>query len=300
MLINRANMDTLFASYNAAFRTGLAAMQANSQYTQVAMTVPSSTAEEVYAWLGKIPGLKEWVGERVIENLRQHGYTLRNRDFEDTIEVDRNHIEDDRYGVYAPMFTALGEAVAAHPDELVWKLLKDGFAKTCYDGQYFFDTDHPVIEADGGATTVSNSGGGNGTAWFLMDLRGTAKPLVFQQRKRADNIVRKDREEDDNVFMRREFLYGVHARSNVGFGLWQKAYGSKQTLDKANFKAAYQALEGMKGDYGRPLGIVPTHLVVPPALREAGLEILNAERDANGATNVWRGTAELVVVPWLA
>ena len=110
MLINRANMDTLFASYNAAFRTGLAAMQANSQYTQVAMTVPSSTAEEVYAWLGKIPGLKEWVGERVIENLRQHGYTLRNRDFEDTIEVDRNHIEDDRYGVYAPMFTALGEA----------------------------------------------------------------------------------------------------------------------------------------------------------------------------------------------
>ena len=300
MLINRTNMDTLFASYNAAFRTGLVAMQANSQYTQVAMTVPSSTAEEVYAWLGKIPGLKEWVGERVIENLRQHGYTLRNRDFEDTIEVDRNHIEDDKYGVYAPMFTALGEAVAAHPDELVWKLLKDGFAKTCYDGQYFFDTDHPALAADGGATTVSNSGGGNGTAWFLMDLRGTAKPLVFQQRKRADNIVRKDREEDENVFMRREFLYGVHARSNVGFGLWQKAYGSKQTLDKANFKAAYQALEGMKGDYGRPLGIVPTHLVVPPALREAGLEILNAERDANGATNVWRGTAELVVVPWLA
>ena len=66
MLINRTNMDTLFASYNAAFRTGLVAMQANSQYTQVAMTVPSSTAEEVYAWLGKIPGLKEWVAERVI------------------------------------------------------------------------------------------------------------------------------------------------------------------------------------------------------------------------------------------
>ena len=45
---------------------------------------------------------------------------------------------------------------------------------------------------------------------------------------------------------------------------------------------------------------MPTHLVVPPALREAGLAILNAERDAAGATNVWRGAATLLVVPWLA
>jgi len=59
-------------------------------------------------------------------------------------------------------------------------------------------------------------------------------------------------------------------------------------------------LEGMKGDHGRPLGIMPNVLVVPPSLRENGLEILNAERDSGGATNVWRGTAELLVVPWLA
>ena len=275
-------------------------MQANSQYMQVATVVPSSTAEEIYAWLGKISGLREWIGERQVQNLRQHGYTLRNRDFEDTIEVDRNHIEDDKFGVYGPMFTAMGEAVAAHADQLVWPLLKAGFSEPCYDGQYFFDTDHPVIEADGGTTTASNTGGGAGAGWYLMDLRGALKPLVFQSRKRADNIVRKDREEDDNVFDRRQFLYGVHARSEAGFGLWQKAYGSKQGLTKDTFKAGYAALEAMLGDHGRPLGIMPTHLVVPPALREAGLEILNAERDANGATNVWRGTAELVVVPWLA
>jgi phage major head subunit gpT-like protein len=45
---------------------------------------------------------------------------------------------------------------------------------------------------------------------------------------------------------------------------------------------------------------MPRLLIVPPALEAAGLEILNAERDAAGATNVWRGTAELLVVPWLA
>ncbi|MCY4548128.1 MAG: Mu-like prophage major head subunit gpT family protein [Defluviicoccus sp.] len=300
MLITRTNMDTLFASYNAAFRDGVEAMQASSQYMQVATVVPSSTAEEVYAWLGKISGLKEWIGERQVRNVRQHGYTLRNRDFEDTVEVDRNHIEDDKFGIYAPLFARLGEAVGAHPDELVWPLLKEGFSELCYDGQYFFDSDHPVIQADGSTGTVSNTGGGNGTPWYLMDLRGSFKPLVFQLRKRADNIVRKDREEDDNVFDRRHFQYGVHARSEAGFGFWQKAYGSKQALNKANYEAARVALHGMKGDHGRPLGMMPTHLVVPPALEKEGLELVNAERDAAGATNVYRGTAQLLMVPWLA
>lgn len=300
MLINRANLDTLFASYNAAFRRGLIGMQANSQYMQVAMTVNSGTAEEVYPWIGKIPGMREWVGERAVNNLRQHGFTIRNKDYEDTISVDRNQVEDDQYGVYSTMFEALGEAVAAHADELVWPLLKAGFSTLCYDGQNFFDTSHPVLDADGVAQDVSNSGGGSGDPWFLLDLRGTMKPIVFQSRKRADNIVRMDREDDENVFMRREFVYGVHCRDNVGFGLWQKSYGSKQTLNATAFAAAREAMLGMKGDFGRPLGIMPTHLVVPPALEKEGLELLNAERNDMGATNVYRGRAELVVVPWLA
>jgi len=45
---------------------------------------------------------------------------------------------------------------------------------------------------------------------------------------------------------------------------------------------------------------MPNLLVVPPALEHAGLTILNAERDQYGATNVYKGTAELLVVPWLA
>jgi phage major head subunit gpT-like protein len=56
----------------------------------------------------------------------------------------------------------------------------------------------------------------------------------------------------------------------------------------------------MKGDHARPLGIRPTHLVVPPSLEGQALEILNAERDAAGATNVYKGTAQLIVCPWLA
>jgi phage major head subunit gpT-like protein len=56
---------------------------------------------------------------------------------------------------------------------------------------------------------------------------------------------------------------------------------------------------GFRGENGQFLGITPTVMVVPPALEEAALTILNAERDAAGATNVWKGTAELIVTPYL-
>ena len=90
--------------------------------------------------------------------------------------------------------------------------------------------------------------------------------------------------------MRKEYRYGVDGRANVGFAFWQQAYGSKQTLDKAAYEAARQTMMEFKSDEDRPLGVKPNLLVVPPALESKGLEILNAERDAAGATNVWRGT----------
>ena len=62
---------------------------------------------------------------------------------------------------------------------------------------------------------------------------------------------------------------------------------------------SYATLMGMKGDHGRPLGVNPRLLVVGPSNEKEGLELINAERNAAGATNVYRGTAELLVVPWL-
>jgi phage major head subunit gpT-like protein len=78
------------------------------------------------------------------------------------------------------------------------------------------------------------------------------------------------------------------------------AWGSKQTLNAANYAIARGALMAMKGDGARPLGLVPNLLVVPPSLESAGRKILNSEYATGGETNEWKGTAELLVVPWLA
>ena len=48
-----------------------------------------------------------------------------------------------------------------------------------------------------------------------------------------------------------------------------------------------------------PMGINPTLLVVPPTLRETALELVKAERNAAGATNVNRNAVEVLVTPYL-
>ena len=293
MNINPANLDILFKGYGANFREGFeSAPKTHEPFT---LNVPSTTREQEYAWLGQFPSLSEWLGERVIRGIVAHGYSIKNRKYEATVKVSRDDIEDDQFGVYAPMFSEMGRAAMDHQSELVFGALKDGFESDCYDGQYFFDTDHPV-----GDGAVSNDGGGAGTPWFLLDASRMIKPVLFQERMPAQ-LERLD-EADKNyaTFMRDEYLYGIRCRDNVGYGLWQLAYGSKEALSVANYQAARQAMMAFKGDNGRPMGIMPTHLVVPPALEDEGLTIVNAMLGAGGASNIYYETAELVVSPWLA
>jgi phage major head subunit gpT-like protein len=133
-----------------------------------------------------------------------------------------------------------------------------------------------------------------------MDLSKPVKPMILQMRKRPE-FVAMDRPDDENVFMRKKFRYGVDDRKNVGFGLWQLAFGSKDTLNATNYASARAAMMAFKKDDGvTPLGIVPTHLIYPPSLESAARTLLVNERDASGASNPWYKTAEPVLVPWLA
>ncbi len=297
MIINKANLSILHTGYKAAFANAFAG--AAIDYDLLVLEVKSGTAIETYGWLGATTRFREWIGDRVVQNLGLHDYSIKNKSFENTVGVPREAIEDDQYGIYSPLMAQLGQDAKEHPAELVYALLQGGFAGKCYDGQYFFDTDHPVIGANGQETSVSNVQGGSGTPWYLLDTTRMIRPLILQKRK-PYNFVAKTAETDDNVFDRKEYVWGVDARLNVGYGLWQLAYASKQTLDAASFGAAYAAMQSMKGDNGRPLGIRPKLLVVPPSLREKALEVVKAERNAAGATNINRDVVDVLVTPWLA
>lgn len=298
MIVNRANLTTLTIAFKAAFQGALD--QAPSQFREVATEVPSTTGMEEYGWMGSLPSMREWLGDRVVHGISKYGYTVKNRPFEVTVSVPRPAIEDDQFGVYTPLMTEMGRAAGAHPDELIFTLLKDGRTELGYDGKPFFAADHPVIlksGKDGTQSNIDDGAGGAGT-WYVMDLSRALRPLIFQNRK-ADNFVAKINETDDNVFDRNEFVWGVDARRNAGFGFWQMAQSSTKVLDAANLKKAITTLGGRVGDHARPLGLRATHLVVPSGLEFEARELLDNQRNSAGASNVLQGRLQLIVSPWL-
>jgi phage major head subunit gpT-like protein len=298
-IITPALLTSLRTGFSKAFQDALT--NTPTDWQKVATRVPSSSASNTYGWLNQFPTLREWVGDRVLKDMAAQAYQIQNKLFEGTVAVKRTDIEDDNVGVYTPLFEEMGRAAATHPDQLVFGLLKDAHTVTCYDGQFFFDTDHPVypnVDGTGTATQVSNVQAGTGDAWYLLDTSRALKPLIFQERTQPE-LQALTSAQDEGVFMRDEYRYGIRYRCNAGLGFWQMAYKSKAPLDANNFNAAMAAMMSLKADGGRPLGIKPTVLVVPPSLRAAAMEIVKSERLANGASNPNFGVVDLIVSPWL-
>lgn len=299
-IITPALLSGLRTGFSKAFQDALAATP--TDWEKVATRVPSSSASNTYGWLGQFPALREWVGDRVLKDMAAQAYQVQNKLYEGTVAVKRTDIEDDNVGVYTPLFAEMGRAAKAHADQLVFALLAAGETTTCYDGQNFFDTDHPVypnVDGTGTATLVSNLQAGTGPAWYLLDTSRALKPLIFQERTTPD-LDALTSTQDEMVFMSDTYRYGVRYRCNAGFGFWQLAYKSKAALDADNFNAAMAAMMDVKADGGRPMGVKPTHLVVPPSLRAAALSLIEAQLTTGGVSNPNYKAVEVIVSPWLA
>jgi phage major head subunit gpT-like protein len=154
MELTRSNLEQFFQSVDFAFRD--AQQTVPTFWKTIAKQVPSKTEKNVYPWMGEIPGLREWFGERVVNNVATRDYSLTNKHYEDTVGLDRVKLEDDTYGFFTDIVGALGKRVAEFVDEKVSSTLEAGTSTLCWDGQYFFDTDHPVDPDDSSKGTFSN------------------------------------------------------------------------------------------------------------------------------------------------
>ncbi len=132
---------------------------------------------------------------------------------------------------------------------------------------------------------------------YVLDTTKVIKPIVYQQRApfKPSELTSSD---SDHVFKRNELLFGVDGRCNVGYGLWQTAFASKQTLDANALWATRSAMMSYKGENGEPLGITPNLLLVPPTLEQNARKALEAVV-LNNETNVMKGLMKVVVCPWM-
>lgn len=127
----------------------------------------SNQESETYKWLGMAPAMREWVGSRHAKGFRENGLTIVNKTYEGTLEVLVDEIRRDKTGQVMVRVRELAQRTNSHWAKLLTELLIAGESAACYDGQFFFDTDH--AEGDSGsqsnditndiATTTAPTGG---------------------------------------------------------------------------------------------------------------------------------------------
>jgi phage major head subunit gpT-like protein len=128
----------------------------NMDYATICSIIQSNKDQEKYGWLGSVPAMREFVGERQLKSLIESDYSLENKTWESTLEVSRTAIEDDQYGQIQLRTRGLAQEAARHKSEILWKAVAAGATTgVCYDGASYFSTAHTTTGAEY-ATAQSN------------------------------------------------------------------------------------------------------------------------------------------------
>jgi phage major head subunit gpT-like protein len=143
---------------------------------KVSRNFPSTQEIETYGWLGQVPGLREWIGGRQPKGLSEKSYQLRNAKYEGTLRIAGDDIRRDKTGQVNVRLGEFSQRANAHWMSLFTTLLENAQTAVCYDGQYFFDTDH----SEGSSGTQSNLLSVS-LATFAVTLSGLASQPSYEQ-----------------------------------------------------------------------------------------------------------------------
>lgn len=226
---------------NSVFKTAFDAVNENALWhLGVATEVQSSDASNLYYFQDVFPRLSKWVGPRHFSNVKLEDYLLENEDYEGGFRIPTNVVEDDKLGSFDAALKNLGRSARLWPNDLVRAAIIAGGSTVCYDGQYFFDSDHPLVVEGSTDSTQSN----------------------------------------------------LHTSC---------------ALTAANLQTVHTAMATRRGSDGQPLGVTPSVLIVPEALRFTAKRILEADSSgylANASstaadTNILKGIVGMLVLPEL-
>lgn len=145
LLSSRAIMGMYFARLEA--NPGMAWVDAISNM------FGSDQATETYNFLGQTPAMREWLGSRQAKGFSGQGITIANRHYEATVEIQKKDARRDKTGQIEARMAEMADRGLTHWASLLSTLLLNGASTVCYDGQYFFDTDH----SEGDSGNQSNS-----------------------------------------------------------------------------------------------------------------------------------------------
>lgn len=127
---------------NTVFGTALDTYKPFSD--KFAGTATSNTAANVYPFSDAIPDMKEVVGPKEFNALKNFLVTVVNKRFDGSLMVRYDDIADDNVGLVPDQIAELAKRGARLKDQQVSLKLEAGLTETGYDGATFFSTTHAL------------------------------------------------------------------------------------------------------------------------------------------------------------
>jgi phage major head subunit gpT-like protein len=141
MIINGASLESLRVGFQSTFQNAFD--QVLPEWERFTQRMTTTNDSESFNWLEGMPSVKQWVDDAQFESFAAKAWEVTHRKWQAGIVVKREDIVDDKLGNVRPRIADLGNVVRRHPGVLLFQRLKAGDASVCFDGEYFFDTDHP-------------------------------------------------------------------------------------------------------------------------------------------------------------
>jgi phage major head subunit gpT-like protein len=195
----------------------------NSWVDAVAMRMESDQATETYAWLGNSPALREFIGGRTPAELSELSFTISNKDYEGSLTIKSKDMRRDKMGYLNVRVNQLADRAMDHPAKLITALMVAGESTACYDGQFFFDTDH----SEGSSGVQSND---------IISVAATpAKPKVEEM--------------SDAIFAAIQQIYTL--KDDRGEPMNQSAAQFQVQVPVSMMKVALEAVTALLGEGGK-------------------------------------------------
>lgn len=178
----------------------------------------SDQSSETYPFLGQSPAMREWLGGRQAKALSGNSVTIINKHYEATLAIAVKDMRRDKTSQIQSRIQEFVDQDMRHWGSLLSDFILAAPSTTCYDGQYFFDTDHS--EGDSGSqsndiqvdiSTLPASTHGSVTAPSVQEMQQAIMAGIGQILSFKDN---QGQPMNDNA---REFLVMVPV------GLWATA-----------------------------------------------------------------------------
>jgi phage major head subunit gpT-like protein len=146
-MLNRKVLRDLSQSLRVVYYSRLQATaeQYRAQAELLCSIVQSTEEKIVLRWLGELPVLRKWLGDRKVVEIAAKAWEFMMADFEATVRIHENDLKYDRLQFIRPHVGELARQTNKLPLRETSALLCDGFAGAlmlCYDGYPLFSANH--------------------------------------------------------------------------------------------------------------------------------------------------------------